>query len=239
MFRIAYCDDNTLQREILQDLLQEYIRTHQVEAEITEFSMGRALLDNVAKSGSYDIYILDILMPFMSGVEVARELKKTNSSACIVFLTSSPDYVFEAFDMHAYQYLMKPIELKRFVETMDNVIEESNRRNGQLLKVKIPGGETHVPIRSISHALREERSPVYYMTDGSVITGSTLRGSFKEVVAPLLEDSQFIMVGTVACLNLCQIEEVEKGFAVMRDGSVVDVPVRMYTTLKKAVEPYL
>lgn len=115
--RIAVCDD---ERE-LREMLAEKIARFYPDAELALYQSGQELL----LSDVYpDILFLDIRMAGKDGMETARELRGKNRDMIIIFVTALTDCVFEAFDVRAFHYLVKPFEDRKFVEVLLNAVKE-------------------------------------------------------------------------------------------------------------------
>lgn len=115
--RIAVCDD---ERDI-REMLAEKIARLYPDAELSLYRSGQELL--VAEALP-DILFLDICMTGKDGMETARELRRRSRSTIIIFVTALDDYVFEAFDVRAFHYLVKPFEDRKFVEVLLNAVKE-------------------------------------------------------------------------------------------------------------------
>ena len=107
--RLAICDDNELQREMISDVINEYIRERRLDVNVSVFESGLKLIDSVRTQGRYDIYILDMLMPEMNGLEVASTLRMLKDDGKIIFLTATLDYAVASYDVRAFYYLVKPV----------------------------------------------------------------------------------------------------------------------------------
>ena len=68
------------------------------------------MLPNVYEPGHSDLVFLDICMGDVNGIELARHLRAVDEKVLIVFLTTSSEYAFDAFPIHPFDYLMKPID---------------------------------------------------------------------------------------------------------------------------------
>lgn len=115
--QIAVCDD---EREI-REMLAEKIARLYPDAELLSYQSGQELLLSEANP---DILFLDIRMAGKDGMETARELRKRNRRVIIIFVTALTDFVFEAFDVRAFHYLVKPFEDRKFVEVLLNAVKE-------------------------------------------------------------------------------------------------------------------
>ncbi len=106
LLSIAVCDDEALQRDMLEKMLREYYGEN---ANIDVYSDGRRLLDAVERSGRdlYDIYILDVIMPAMTGIELGERLRGMGIRSPIIFLTNSKEYAVDSYSVRAFHYLIK------------------------------------------------------------------------------------------------------------------------------------
>lgn len=115
--RIAICDD---ERNI-QKLIANKIKKQYREAEIIPFSSGEELL---LSEKQIDILFLDIQMNGKNGMETAKELRKKDKKVIIIFVTAMEDYVFQAFDVGAFHYIVKPIDDEKFADVLCKAVEE-------------------------------------------------------------------------------------------------------------------
>ena len=121
---IAVVDDE----EIIRQQIHGFIKKQTPDFSISDFATGEELL---AAGKDVDIIFLDIQMEGMGGIEAARNLRQRNADAVLVFITGIQEYVFEAFDVSAFHYLLKPIEEKKFMEVLCRAAEEVGKRKGQ------------------------------------------------------------------------------------------------------------
>jgi two-component system response regulator AlgR len=114
--RVAITDDEALARHRLRDLLADCAETIAVEI-VGEASNGRDLLELVALH-PVDVVLLDIRMPEMDGIEVAQHLMKLPAPPAVIFTTAYDAYAIRAFELHAVDYLLKPIRAQRLAEAL-------------------------------------------------------------------------------------------------------------------------
>jgi two-component system response regulator AlgR len=116
--RIIIADDEPPARRRLFDLLDELQPAfpHTVVAEVDN---GRAALE-AANQGA-DVLLLDINMPVMDGLEAARHLLKMESAPRVIFVTAYDQHALEAFEVHAADYLLKPVRRERLLAALERV----------------------------------------------------------------------------------------------------------------------
>lgn len=123
---IAVVDDEKAIREHICGLVEE----QQPESRIEAYATGEELL---ASGKRFDIVFLDIQMEGMNGIEAARNLREKNANlgvedTVLVFITGIRDYVFDAFDLYAFQYLLKPIDERKFAEVLEKAAREAAKK---------------------------------------------------------------------------------------------------------------
>ena len=116
MLSVVIADDNPIQIQCLK-LMLESIDGIEV---VGEAENGRKALE-LAESLQPDVIFLELEMPEMTGVEVARELKSRQPEIYIIFVTGHPEYVLEAFEVGSIDYLLKPYNEERLYESIDRV----------------------------------------------------------------------------------------------------------------------
>ena len=123
---IAVVDDEKAIREHICGLVEE----QQPESRIETYATGEELL---VSGKRFDIVFLDIQMEGMNGIEAARSLREKNANLgvediVLVFITGIKDYVFDAFDLYAFQYLLKPIDERKFAEVLERAAREAAKK---------------------------------------------------------------------------------------------------------------
>ncbi|MCR5452487.1 MAG: LytTR family DNA-binding domain-containing protein [Lachnospiraceae bacterium] len=121
--RIGICDDEEIIREDIRNRVLRIVP----KATVCIYTSAEELLDDQCP----DILLLDIQMYGMSGMEAARIIRKRSTDVVLIFVTAVEEYVFEAFDVGAFHYLVKPFSDARFEEILIKAAEEARvkRRN--------------------------------------------------------------------------------------------------------------
>lgn len=122
--RIAICDDDEAARARLTGLMRQYMEERGRKCRIDAFESGEALLRAKAR---YDVALLDIQMQGATGMEVARALRQREAACAILFATISEEYVFDAFEVEAVDYLVKPVDSQRFRRAMDRALQRAGQ----------------------------------------------------------------------------------------------------------------
>lgn len=150
--RIAVCDD---EKEI-RDFLISRLKGLYPEAEIGSYSSGIKLLAEIPYP---DILLLDIGMPEMDGMEVARELRKKNEKIIIIFVTAMEDYVFQAFDVGAFHYLVKPFSDEKLNEVLQKAVRQCREHD---LSLKGSQEEKYIIVKTGGTRIRVNIGDIVY-----------------------------------------------------------------------------
>ena len=105
--RIAIVDDLKTERALLKERLSQQLALRGVEADILGFESGEAFLA-AEKERRFSAAFLDIYMEGLSGMDAAKELRKTDTDCLLIFTTTSTDHALEGFQVRALHYLVKP-----------------------------------------------------------------------------------------------------------------------------------
>jgi two-component system response regulator AlgR len=117
--RVVIADDEAPARSRLRDLLEDCAASMALEL-VGDAANGRALLELLENTAA-DVVLLDIRMPEMDGIEVAQHLQKLPDPPNVIFTTAYDSYALQAFELHAVDYLLKPIRLRRLYDALSRV----------------------------------------------------------------------------------------------------------------------
>lgn len=153
--RIAICDDE----KSVQEILAEKVNRYCPGAEVRCYFSGRELLE--AGDGP-DILFLDIQMPGLDGMETAKRFREKNKRAVLIFVTAVEDYVFQAFDVGAFHYLVKPFAEQKFASVLANAVERCRQAAEGSCASKEQEEEKHILILSEGNHVKVRLRDIVY-----------------------------------------------------------------------------
>ena len=238
MLRIAICDDEEEQLNQAAALLNTYLQARPgLHGQVETFRSGGALLARAEDMGGFDLYVLDILMPELSGIDTGRRLRALGEGGEIIYLTSSNDFAADSYDVQAFFYLLKPVDEGKLLQVLDGAVEKLNRRRSCAVVVPTADGPRRILLERIRYVERIGRRMRYSCTDGTV-DSQTIRVSFREAAAPLLADRRFCQCGASFVLNFQHVTGVQGQTALLDNGQTVSLPRTAATDFKKAWGSY-
>ena len=234
MLRIAICDDEAWHVQQTTNFVQEYLRHRpQVSGHIFPFSRGQELLCQAEEAGGFDLYLLDIIMPGLNGIETGRQLRELGDGGEIVYLTTSPDYAVDSYSVRAFFYLLKPLEKERLFEVLDAAIKKLNDRRSKAALIATKDGPRRVLLDQILYVERVGRRLRYYCSNDTVDSVS-LRVPFHTAVEPLLADPRFCQCGSSFAFNLQHVAGVRGQEVLLDNGFSVAIPRAAVSVFKQA-----
>jgi len=142
--RVVITDDEAPARSRMRDLLQDCAATLPIEL-VGEAANGRELIELLQERDA-DLVLLDIRMPEMDGLEAAQHLQKLPEPPKIIFTTAFDAYAVKAFELHAVDYLLKPIRLRRLFDAVSRARALTPLRL-DVLKELTPEARTHLSVQ--------------------------------------------------------------------------------------------
>ena len=121
MFEIIICDDDDACLDQTGQLVNDWCATVTAPVRVKTIDNGEELL-GYCRQNTPDIILLDIMMPVFSGMDAAKAIREHNSTSKIIFLTSSPEFAIESYDVNATGYLLKPVDKDRLHRLLDQCL---------------------------------------------------------------------------------------------------------------------
>lgn len=215
---IAICDDIEMFRTELLELGKEYsLRNKNIEIFFSAFKCTEDLLDAAQRIGGFDIYILDIVMPTMNGIELGAQLRQSGYDGKIIYLTSSREFAIDSYKVKAFNYILKPIEKNEFFSALHEAVESIATKKNKSLIVKTKDNNIRLAFDSIMYAELCRRVIVYHLTSGKIVESTTVRTTFSEAVQELLKDKRFVLCNSSLVANMHYITMVENEYLIFKD----------------------
>ncbi len=230
--RIAVCDDEERFREQERELIDKLAGS--MDVVVDAYSDGRKLLEAFDKK-PYDVLFLDIEMPAMDGITLAKKLRERSDSIYIVFLTGHVEYALDGYEVNALRYLTKPVQEDKLREVLRFVMDKSTSKR-QLL-IKEDGEETLINVADIIYFEAQNQYVMIYTTDGDHLVRYNI-GDFEEQ----LKSDGFFRVHRGYLISLAKVKKLVKSDVLMEGAdSEISLPVSRSNIkpLKEALYAYV
>ena len=233
MFKIAVCDDTIADLSNIISFIDDYKSKQMDKNSIlyTAFQNAADLIAAMESGQEYDLMLLDIMMPFITGMSAAKEIRQFDQDVKIIFMTSSPEFAVDSYSVGAFYYLLKPVRKEMLFLLLDKVISESEIKPGDSFLIKSKTGLTRIYLSRLEFAEVIGRTLIYHLNDGSVIEAV---GSMNELEKELLSLPCFIKTHRSYIINMEQIDTICQREVRMQSRAVVPMSKANSNIVKSA-----
>lgn len=230
MVKIAICDDEKNIRAYLSAL----VKKQGMECEITEYATAG---DYFADGVEHDILFLDIELEGpgqdMDGMRMARQIRgmEDTKQPIIIFITGYEKYVYDAFDVGAFQYLLKPVDEQKFAGVFRRAAEQAAAYTGQdkkALMIQYGGTGKTIPLRDIYYMESQNHKIAVHMKDGVLEYYAKMSDLEDEL------QGQFCRVHKGYLINLSYVDEYNKTEVTLTNGDKLLISKYKYEDFVKA-----
>jgi two-component system response regulator LytT len=227
--RIAVCDDEELFRIEFKSVLDKVLIN--AEYNIDTFSGGSSLYEAFLKN-PFDLVFLDIEMPGIDGITLAKRLRAVSENVLIVFLTSHIEYALEGYEVNALRYLVKPVDMNKLSEVLKYIQDKKN--NSRQIMIKQEGEDIVIDISDIIYMESMDKNVRIVTSKSEYITRYNISDYEEE-----LKNSGFLRIHRGYLISLSKVKKIVKNDVVMDGDISLPVSRSNIKTLKDALYAYV
>lgn len=230
MLHVAVVDDEDPARELYGTLARDWARRRGLEAEVAPFASAEQLLFSL-DDAPCDIVLLDIEMPGLDGMALARELRSRGERTQIVFVTGVIDHVLDGYDVNAVSYLLKPVRAEKLDAALDREIERLGREE-PVLVLEGAGETSRVPLTRVCYLEARGHDTLVTLADGTRLVSS--RG-IAQLEAELVQASGlFCKAHRSYLVSLPHVRRITRREVEMDTGDVLPIARGRWEELNRA-----
>ena len=227
--RIAVCDDEELFRIEFKSVLDKVLIN--AEYDIDTFSGGSSLYEAFLKN-PFDLVFLDIEMPGIDGITLAKRLRAISENVHIVFLTSHIEYALEGYEVNALRYLVKPVDMNKLSEVLKYVQDKKN--NSRQIMIREEGEDIVIDISDIIYMESMDKNVRIVTSKGEYVTRYNISDYEEE-----LKNSGFLRIHRGYLISLSKVKKIVKNDVVMDGDISLPVSRSNLKALKDALYAYV
>jgi len=217
--RIAICDDEKEQIQGNISLIKKWANKRGIEINIDTFISSEEFLFRWSEGHPYDLAILDIKMKMMSGIELARIIRKRNDDLQILFITGATEHVLEGYDVSALNYLIKPFMPDHFSKCLDKAYELFKEKEAGTLLIPQKGWLMSMSFSEILYMeIRGHYFEIFTTSSGKF----RMKKQMDEMLS-LLDDYLFIRCHRSFIVNITHVSSLARQGIKLKSGQ--DVPL--------------
>lgn len=232
MLLLAVCDDIPMECAEIAKKIDGILKQRNNNFVIYKFFSGQELLNS---RESFDILFLDIRMPEISGMDLAKKLREQGKESIIIFITSAKEYVFEAYDVEAFQYLVKPIQADKLKSVTEKAVKKLlGKTNEDFLMISSDRQMKKILLSDI----------LYIESIGRIVRIQCKNGSLEAyeqigVLENKLSDKYFFRCHKCYLVNLEYVDTFYKTDIALENGEKIMLAKRRCDDFKKAFLSYM
>mgnify|MGYP003308952698 FL=1 len=227
--RIAVCDDEELFRIEFKSVLDKVLIN--AEYDIDTFSGGSSLYEAFLKN-PFDLVFLDIEMPGIDGITLAKRLRAVSENVQIVFLTSHIEYALEGYEVNALRYLVKPVDMNKLSEVLKYIQDKKN--NSRQIMIKQEGEDIVIDLSDIIYMESMDKNVRIVTSKSEYITRYNISDYEEE-----LKNSGFLRIHRGYLISLSKVKKIVKNDVVMDGDISLPVSRSNIKVLKDALYAYV
>lgn len=226
------CDDNKAIHQEIYKLILSNLKIN-TQIDITHVFSAEELIEKYKQNQFFDIIFLDIEMKSLSGIDAAIIIRDLHPKAIIIFVSNYPHYVFDAFNVEALHFLVKPISPSEFKNVFDRAINKYKKTNSTI-SLKWQNERYIIKIDDIKYVEGYKRHITIYTQDGIYEALGKIPDILNE-----LSPHGFIRTHQGFIVNMDYIKRFDTTDVVLFDGTKVMISVRKRAEALQAFDKYL
>ena len=226
--KIAICDDELMHLNATKIQLEEAYKS--LDLMIYPFQDGRKLIDSIEKT-TYDLIILDIEMPFIDGLSVARKLRELGVKTALVFLTSHLEYALKGYEVNALRYLTKPVKKEQLTEIINHLVE----KNSEVKKIMLKSDDEMLmlPISDVLYMEARNQDVRVVTKEGDYFRRYNIRDYEEE-----LRQYFFVRCHRSYLVNLSHVAKITGKDIIIDNGEMIPLSRTKEKSVKEALITY-
>lgn len=217
MVRIGMCDDNEAELEGLKGLVASYARARGLQFSIDSFQSGEDLLMATGRGAVFDILFLDVYMGLTNGVEIAREIRKSDAECRIIFATNSREHAIDGYGVHAIQYLLKPLTAENVLPALDQAMTSLARTEERYIQLNNKSGYYKFAPSEIIYAESDARIVIIHSLERNPLSFYMRLDELEN----LLADERFLRCHKSFLVNLDYVYAVQGHSLLLETGQEI------------------
>lgn len=232
--RIALCDDDEKALFKNQEILKECLCECKIAAEIKTYQSSDFLLYDIQENNYFDLLLLDIEMPRINGMQIARDVKKLSPETLVIFITSHSEYAIDSFELSVFRYIEKGPNIKEKLSyALIDGLNYIEIQKDQMYTIITPTRYERIPYRKILYMQKDGKYTVLTTLNGETQVRKSLTEVYEEI-----KSEEFVYIDRSCIVNLVHLMRIEKMDAVMRDGVSLPISKKRLGILKDLINEY-
>ena len=219
MVKIAICDDEEKSVVLHEKLVKECLQSAGIRYEITTYTQSRSLLCDITDDAFfYDLILLDIEMPGISGMEIPRQIQNFLPDVRIIFVTSHTEYAIDAFELSIFRYVPKSNLEAKLTAAVTDAAKLIELEAGQEYIIQTANRMEKIPYKDIFYIQRDGKNASIVSSTGISKVRKSLQQVYQELNAP-----EFLFTDRGCIVNIIHIMKISGSTVILKNREQLPV----------------
>lgn len=233
MINIAIVDDNRVDLNEEVQITEEYFRKKGLLCRVEPFEDPDWMIRGL-KEEQYVIYIMDIRMEKMDGIEAAKKIRAEYPEPIIIFATNYPEYAIDAYEVNTWRYIQKKKLKEKLTEAYDALLPRLLEQENEVYVIEKKSNVEKIFYDDIYYMEKDDRYTVIHCRNGQK---KRVRKAISEVYEELATE-EFIRLSKGFIVNLRHVMSMQNHRILLRNGETVVVGASKLTEIRKRIASY-
>ena len=233
MIHIAICDDVYISMKLNETLIKSLLESHKIPYNIHLYNSSESLLFDIQERKYFDLFILDIEMPYVNGLEVAKNIRDFGLNSLIIFISSHERFVFDSMKHEAFRFLPKDKVKELIDEALLDAIKKIHNLKNTSYVVKTATRYERIQYKDILYIRKDRKNSIIYTLQGSTHERKSINAIFES-----LNSCEFCFIDRGCIVNLHHVSKLDSLTIHMDNHSVLHVSRQRIIEVKKYMNQY-
>ncbi len=235
LIRIAICDDDKESVALHEDIVKHSLQTRGIGYEIVTYMQSSNLLYDITDdSFFYDLILLDIEMPGVTGMEISERIKPYLPNVKIIFVTSHIEYAIDAFELSIFRYVPKNNLDNKLATAVVDAAKLIELETGREYIIQTAGRMEKIPHKDIFYIRRDGgKNSMIVSSTGTSKVRKSLQQVFEELNTP-----EFIFIDRGYIVNIIQVMKISDGMAYLKNGDTLPISRSHLQEVKQQINKF-
>lgn len=236
MIKAVIVDDCKTYSDEICKLTKQFFEERKIPAAVRTYNNAQMLKYDLNENIIYDLYFLDIEMPEINGLQLAKEIRKTDRNAIVIFITSHLKYSLVGYELGIYRYIPKSSFEKKLLDALEDASKELGKAAEQVYIVSTTTRYEKIKYEDILYIYKDRKYAVLCCQNKEYKVRKSLRQVYEELNGA--GQKQFIFIERGYIVNIYHISKVKNGEVLLQSGEILNIGRSYYTVIKQEIAEF-
>lgn len=247
MLQIGICDDETLLLDEIKKITEDCLQQQRTFSILSAYTDGKELLYDIQDGRHFDLLLLDIEMPGLSGMELAKQIHELLPDTLMLFVTAHYKYAVDAYELHIFRYIPKNQLRERLPHALRDAVSLLETQNTDSYVISRQNHLERIPLKEILYIEKDGKNAVFH----TAVTGKTVKSQtehnmpraryVRKTLTEIfneLDSEEFYFIERGYIVNLLHVTGISHTDCILTDSTRLPVSQNRLSEFKKRLNRY-